>query len=65
MNLAIDNLLSKEEEWCKYMGYKNVYLDPFKYHITNGAVTSDGKAYKSFPENRHVYDKLWVAKTFL
>ena len=45
------------------MGYKNVYLDPFKYHITNGAVTSDGKAYKSFPENRHVYDKLWVAKT--
>ncbi len=63
MNLAIDNLLSKEEEWCKYMGYKNVYLDPFKYHITNGAVTSDGKAYKSFPENRHVYDKLWVAKT--
>ena len=63
MNFTIKDLLEKEEEWCKYMGYENVYLDPFKYHITDGTVTTDGKAYQSFPQNRHVYDKLWIAKT--
>ena len=63
MNFNIRDLLSKEEEWCNYMGYKNVYLDPFKNHITDGTVVSDGKAYKMFPANRHVYDKLWIAKT--
>lgn len=63
MNFNIKDLLEKEEDWCKYMGYKNVYLDPFKYHITDGTITTDGEAYKRFPQNRHVYDKLWVAKT--
>ena len=50
MNFNIKDLLEKEEDWCKYMGYKNVYLDPFKYHITDGTITTDGKAYKSFPK---------------
>uniref|UniRef100_A0A6C0CS13 ATP-grasp domain-containing protein n=1 Tax=viral metagenome TaxID=1070528 RepID=A0A6C0CS13_9ZZZZ len=63
MNFNIQDLLDKEEEWCQYMGYKNVYLDPFENHITDSAVVGDGTAYAMFPANRHVYDKLWVAKT--
>lgn len=30
------------------MGYKNVYLDPFEYHITDTVVTGDGTAFKRF-----------------
>lgn len=59
----IQQLLSKEEDWCQFMGYKNPYLDPYKHHITNSVTTGDGTAYIRYPENRHVYDKLFVAKS--
>ena len=59
----IRSILQYEEDWCQLMGYQNVYLDPFNNHITDSVTTGDGTAYKRFPENRHVYDKLWVAKT--
>ena len=57
------SILSKEEEWCKFMGYRNPYLDPFKFHITNSVKTGDRSAYKRYPENSHVYDKLLVAQS--
>lgn len=63
MKQWIRSILRNEEDWCQMMGYKNVYLDPFEYHITDSVVTGDGTAFKRFPENRHVYDKLWVADT--
>ena len=56
-------ITGNEEEWCKKMGYRNPYLDPYSHHITSTTVTGDHTAYRRFPENRHVYDKLWIAKT--
>lgn len=57
----IQEILSHEEEWCDFMGYRNPYIDPYNYHITSSVITSDGTAYAKYPENRHVYDKLFVA----
>ena len=51
------------EKWSKLLGYENVYLDPYKYHITSNAKVNDQEAYDAFPEYRHLYDKLWVART--
>jgi len=59
----IQQLLSHEEDWCQLMGYRNPYLDPFEHHITSSVTTGDGSAYVRYPENRHVYDKLFVAKS--
>jgi len=56
-------ITGNEEEWCKKMGYRNPYLDPYSHHITSTAVPGDHTAYRKFPENRHVYDKLWIAQT--
>jgi hypothetical protein len=56
-------LLQHEESWCKYMGYKNPYLDHFKNHITSTVVTRDAQAYIKYKHHRIVYDKLWIAKT--
>lgn len=56
-------ILKNEEKWCKLMGYNNPYLDPYTHHITSTTVTNDQQAYKKFPENRKVYDKLWIAKS--
>lgn len=61
--MNIKALLKHEEKWCTMMGYTNPYLDPYDHHITISTVTGDHSAYRRFPENRHVYDKLWVAKT--
>lgn len=61
--MNIKDLLQYEEKWCSKMGYMNPYLDPYNHHITSSTVTGDHSAYRRFPENRHVYDKLWVAKT--
>ena len=61
--MNIKALLKHEEKWCTMMGYSNPYLDPYDHHITISTVTGDHSAYRKFPENRHVYDKLWVAKT--
>jgi hypothetical protein len=57
------NILKYEEIWCTKMGFRNPYLDPYDHHITSSAVTGDHSAYRKFPENKKVYDKLWVAKT--
>ena len=57
------SILGKEEKWCKIMGYRNPYLDPFNFHITNSVKTGDRSAYKRYPENSHVYDKLLVAQS--
>lgn len=59
----IHKILSYEEKWCEFMGYRNPYIDPYKHHITSSVSTSDGIAYARYPENRHVYDKLFVAKS--
>ena len=56
-------ILPKEEDWCNYMNYSNPYLDPYDHHITNLAVVGDRDAYIKFPDNKHVYDKLFVAKS--
>lgn len=56
-------ILLHEEKWCQIMGYKNPYLDPYDHHITSTTVTNDQEAYRKFPENKKVYDKLWIAKT--
>ena len=56
-------ILPKEEEWCNFMNYSNPYLDPYDHHITDLAVVGDREAYIKFPENKHVYDKLFVAKS--
>lgn len=61
--MSIKKLLKQEEKWCRMMGYKNPYLDPYDHHISITTVTGDHAAYRRFPENRRVYDKLWVAKT--
>lgn len=61
--MNIRDILKYEEQWCNQMGYRNPYLDPYDHHITSSTVTGDHAAYRRFPENRHVYDKLWVAKT--
>ena len=58
----IKSITGNEEEWCKKMGYRNPYLDPYDHHITSTTVT-ENTAYRKFPENRRVYDKLWIAKT--
>lgn len=59
----LNSLTPDHKKWSKLMGYKNVYLDPYKYHITQNAKVNDQEAYESFPEYRHFYDKLWVAST--
>ena len=60
----IRKLINKyENPWCDFMGYENPYLDPYDHHITDLAVTNDYAAYKRFPENKHVYDKLYVAQS--
>ena len=59
----LQSILNKEEKWCKLMGYRNPYLDPFNFHITSSVKTGDRSAYKRYPENRHVYDKLLVAQS--
>ena len=56
-------ITGNEDQWCKRMGYRNPYLDPYDHHITSTTVTGDHAAYRKFPENRHVYDKLWIAQT--
>lgn len=56
-------LINYEEDWCKYMGYKNPYLDNFKYHLTSSVVTRDAPAYIKYKYHRRVYDKLWIAET--
>lgn len=61
--MNIRDILKYEEQWCNRMGYRNPYLDPYDHHITSSTVTGDHAAYRRFPENRHVYDKLWIAKT--
>ena len=57
------NILEYDQEWCKMMGYKNPYLHSFKNHLRDYVVTTDQAAYNEYPAMRHVYDKLWVAKT--
>ena len=59
----LKNAKINEESWCNMMNYKNPYLDPYDHHITDLAVTTDSEAYRSFPDNNHIYDKLFVAKT--
>jgi hypothetical protein len=61
--MNIKDILMYEEKWCTKMGYRNPYLDPYNHHISSSTVTGDHAAYRRFPENRHVYDKLWIAKT--
>lgn len=56
-------ITKNEEKWCKFMGFNNPYLDPYDHHITNSTITNDQEAYRRFPENRRVYDKLWIAQT--
>ena len=56
-------ILLNEEKWCQIMGYRNPYLDPYDHHLTSTTVTNDQEAYRKFPENKKVYDKLWIAKT--
>lgn len=56
-------ILSNEELWCNIMGFKNPYLDDYKYHITSSVVTGDATAFNKYPENNFVYDKLFIAKT--
>lgn len=63
LDILFKKLLEKEEEWCKYMGYKNPYLDNFKHHITSSVVTRDAPAYIKYTDHRKVYDKLWIAET--
>ena len=64
MDEVIKKLIFPDEEsWCKMMNYSNPYLDPYDHHITHLAVVDDQEAYVNFPDNRHVYDKLFVAKT--
>ena len=59
----LQSFTPNHEKWSNFMGYENVYLDPYKYHITANAKVNDQDAYDSFPEYRHFYDKLWVART--
>ena len=54
-------ILPDEETWCNRMNYSNPYLDPYNHHITDLAVVNDRDAYVAFPENRNIYDKLFVA----
>ena len=61
--IGIQKILKNEESWCEFMGYRNPYLDPYDHHITSSTVTGDQTAYRRFPENNRVYDKLWVAQT--
>ena len=59
----IRKLLDQDPKWCKAMGYTNPYLSAFKNHIYDYVVVSDGPAYDKYQDLRHVYDKLWVART--
>jgi len=56
-------ILKKDPWWCKTMGYRNPYLDNYNHHLTARLVTTDPSAYRAYPALRHVYDKLWIAKT--
>ena len=59
----LNSITPSQKNWSKLLNYDNVYLDPYKYHITENAKVDDQEAYESFPKYRHFYDKLWVAKT--
>lgn len=63
INMNIQSILKYEEKWCNKMGYRNPYIDPYTHHLTSSTVTGDHSAYRKYPENRRVYDKLWVAQT--
>ena len=45
------------------MGFKNPYIDNYDHHLTSRMITSDGRAYRHHPALRHLYDKLWVARS--
>ena len=61
--MNIKSILKYEESWCKRMGYRNPYIDPYTHHLTSTTVTGDHTAYRKYPENRRVYDKLWIAQS--
>jgi len=63
MSFLFNKLFSKEEAWCKLMGYFNPYIDPFKFHLTSNMPVYDGKAYAKYPDYKFVYDKLWIIKS--
>lgn len=49
--------------WSKIIGERDVLLDPFVNHFTCSVILNDTDAYTNHHEYRHVYDKLWVAKS--
>ena len=44
----LQSFTPNHEKWSNFMGYENVYLDPYKYHITANAKVNDQDAYDSF-----------------
>ncbi len=63
MSTIIKRLLKNDEKWCTTMGFKNPYIDPFKYHLFGSIPVYDNQAYIKYPKYNYVYDKLWIAQS--
>lgn len=59
----ISTITSYEQSWCKFMGFFNPYVDPFKYFISKNVPDFDYQAFYKYKEYNFVYDKLWVVKS--
>ena len=64
MQEILSNFIRKNDEsWCNAMGFTNPYLDPYENHLPDSSITDDVDAYIKYESLRHLYDKLWIARS--
>jgi hypothetical protein len=59
----LKSIVKYEIPWCKAMGFKNPYVDPFQTFISKKIPDFDYQAFTRYTNHNFVYDKLWVTKS--
>lgn len=59
----LKSIVKYEIPWCKAMGFRNPYIDPFQTFISKKIPDFDYQAFNRYTNHNFVYDKLWVAKS--